>query len=94
MLVVALVISMQSPAPVFLPPFPVLVAGKEISVENGHAAPAHYDFDGDGRKDLLVGQFEGGVLNLYRNFGSNELPAFTKGVVVKSGNAPIAVEFG
>ena len=37
-------------------------AGKPIDTEIGHAAPFVCDFDGDGLKDLLVGQFGDGIL--------------------------------
>ena len=33
--------------------------GKPIDVSGGHAAPAVADVDGDGQRDLLVGQFLG-----------------------------------
>lgn len=33
--------------------------GKPIDVKGGHAAPAVADLDGDGVRDLLVGQFIG-----------------------------------
>jgi len=48
-------------------PFRVEAGGQLIDVEVGHAAPFFADFDGDGRPDLLVGQFGGGKLRVYRN---------------------------
>jgi hypothetical protein len=47
-----------------------------IDTEIGHAAPYVYDFDRDGKRDLLVGQFLGGKLRTYRNVGTNEKPVF------------------
>src|SRR5688572_27585384 len=52
------------------PPTRIEAAGKPIDVEVGHAAPFLADFDGDGRKDLLVGQFGAGKLRVYRNVGT------------------------
>lgn len=55
----------------------LILAGEEpINVDVGHSAPFVYDFDGDGRKDLLVGQFGEGKLRIYRNKGSNKAPKF------------------
>lgn len=53
----------------FLPPTPVLVEGRPVYVQSGHAAPAWADIDGDGVSELLVGQFEGGTVNIYRHSG-------------------------
>lgn len=50
--------------------------GKPIDTEIGHAAPYVYDFDRDGKRDLLVGQFAGGKLQIYRNVGTDAAPKF------------------
>ena len=45
-----------------------------IHVESpGYAAPCWTDIDGDGNKDLLVGQFRGGKIRVYRNLGEGKL---------------------
>ena len=58
-------------------PFQVLADGEPINVEVGHAAPFFTDFDGDGLKDLLVGQFGDGKLRVYRNVGTRHEPRFS-----------------
>ena len=44
-----------------------------IDVDVGHATPYVVDWDGDGKKDLLVGQFSGGKIRVYRNLGDGKL---------------------
>lgn len=57
-------------------PFRVMVNGEAIDVGIGHAAPLVTDWDNDGLADLLVGQFEGAHLRVYRNVGSADAPIF------------------
>jgi hypothetical protein len=67
------------------PPVRIEAAGQPIDTSVGHAAPFVGDFDGDGVKDLLVGQFGDGVLWIYRNEGSNASPRLAAGVKFKQG---------
>jgi hypothetical protein len=60
-------------------------AGKPIDTEIGHAAPFVCDFNGDGLKDLLVGQFGKGLLWIYLNEGTNTEPKLAAGVKFKEG---------
>ena len=39
----------------------------------GWACPSWHDLDGDGRKDLVVGQFRGGKMKHFRNLGEGKL---------------------
>ena len=68
-----------------LPPVRLEAAGKPIDTDVGHAAPFVADFDGDGVKDLLVGQFGQGILWVYRNVGTNAAPKLAPGVKFKDG---------
>jgi len=53
-------------APQFHPPVRLDAGGKAIEVEApGFAAPAWHDVDGDGRQDLVVGQFRDGKMKVY-----------------------------
>jgi len=66
-------------------PVRIEAAGKPIDTAVGHAAPFVGDFDGDGVKDLLVGQFGDGILWIYHNKGSNARPELAAGVKFKEG---------
>lgn len=52
-----------------LAPVRIFASGEPIDVTTGHAAPYVLDFDGDGVRDLLVGEFGDG------KFPDAELPA-------------------
>jgi hypothetical protein len=70
---------------VLVPPVRIEAAGKPIDTEIGHAAPFVGDFDGDGRRDLLVGQFGEGLLRIYRNEGTDARPKLAAGEKFKDG---------
>ncbi len=77
-------------------PFRVEADGAPIDVEIGHAAPLLADFDGDGKVDLLVGQFGGGKLRIYRNLSSSasEAPKLGPFAWFQAGGADGAVPAG
>ena len=62
-----------------------LVGGDElIKVEKpGYAAPSLADLDGDGKKDLLVGQFNKGKIKIYPGVGGGK---FGKGDWLRIGD--------
>jgi len=75
-----------APDPELAPPVRIEAAGKVIeSGDVGHAAPFVGDFDGDGKPDLLVGQFDGGKLTVYRNEGTAREPKLASGQLFKAG---------
>ena len=50
--------------------------GVAVRVESpGYAAPCWADLDGDGKKDLLVGQFAQGKIRVFKNLGDGKLAA-------------------
>lgn len=78
--------------PAVLRPPAALLDGKDpIDVEVGHATPNVADWDGDGKRDLLVGQFGGGKLRVYLNKGTNEAPRFKGFTFVKAGGKDATV---
>jgi hypothetical protein len=84
----------DDPARELLPPVRLEAAGKPIDTAVGHAAPFVADFDGDGVKDLLVGQFGDGILWIYRNVGTSARPKLAAGVKFKEGKADGRVPTG
>lgn len=78
-------VASQAPSKELAPPVRLEAAGKPIDTDIGHAAPFVVDWDGDGVKDLLVGQFGGGLLWIYKNEGTNTKPRLAAGVKFKEG---------
>ena len=81
-------------SPELQPPVRLEAAGKPIDTAIGHAAPFVCDFDGDGDKDLLVGQFGDGLLWIYSNEGTNAEPNLAAGVKFKDGKEDGCVPSG
>jgi hypothetical protein len=63
-------------APDFLAESFVQENGANLTVPTARSSPEVADLNGDGKKDLLVGNTEGQLL-LYLNVGSDESPAFS-----------------
>ena len=71
-LLAALVFSFgaASGAAEYQPPVRLKADGAVIRVEApGYAAPCWTDIDGDGKKDLVVGQFRGGKMRAFPHLG-------------------------
>ncbi len=58
------------------------------------ACPWAGDWDGDGKKDLLLGVFDGGMVLLYTNSGTNNAPVFTTGSPLEAGGSQIVLSSG
>ena len=77
-----------------LPPFRVEANGGPIDVEIGHSAPWVTDLNGDGKFDLLVGQFGEGKLRIYANKGTATEPKFEAFAWFQGGSADAKVPAG
>ena len=75
-------------------PVQIAANGKPISVDVGHAAPCWADYDGDGKKELLVGQFGEGKLRIYKNLGTATEPRFGAFTWFKAGGVTVSVPSG
>ena len=57
----------------FEAPVRLTADGAAVRVEApGYAAPCWADVDGDGMKDLVVGQFNGGKMRVFKNQGEGK----------------------
>jgi hypothetical protein len=68
--------------------------GKPIDAEIGHLVPCVLDWNGDGNKDLIVGQFSGGKIRLYLNQGTDSAPVFKEFTFLQAGGAEISLPAG
>ena len=75
-------------------PVMILAGGKPMNVTTGHAAPFALDFDRDGKKDLIVGQFAEGKARVYLNVGTDAAPEFDKWTFLQAGDADARIRPG
>jgi hypothetical protein len=68
--------------------------GRPIDIRVGHLVPAVTDWNGDGRKDLLVRQFLRGRIRLYLNEGDEGRPVFKTSRFLKAGGKVISLPAG
>ena len=74
--VAVLVFSAFAATPDYQTPFQIYASGSPIELSLGHANPLVTDWNGDGLKDLIVGQYTGGKIRYYQNDGTNDSPVF------------------
>lgn len=74
-------------------PVKIEAAGNPIDVDGAHAAPLVFDWNKDGKRDLLVGEFGsgGGKLRIYLNVGEANAPKFEKFTYLEAGGEPATV---
>jgi len=59
-----------------------------------YSAPVMTDWNGDGKKDLLVGEFELGRIRFYANIGENDAPVFDGFEYLMDDLVPLSVPYG
>lgn len=81
--------------PVFADPVPIEANGTPINVgTGGNASPFVIDWDGDGRQDLLLGQYWLGRVRFYANVGTNFDPLFGDFSYLEADGSPLTVSYG
>jgi hypothetical protein len=83
--------------PVLLPGVKLQADGQDIDDHNlGHFVPTVADWNGDGKKDLIVGSFAGepGNVRLYLNIGADADPKFGKPAFLEANGQPIKLTGG
>ena len=72
----------------------IQAGGEDINIKVGHLVPCVVDWNNDGRKDLLVGQFSKGKIRVYLNEGTDEKPVFNKFEYLKAKGKEISLRSG
>ena len=72
----------------------LLAAGKPIDIEIGHLVPCVSDWNSDGKKDLIVGQFKSGAIRVYFNRGTDAEPVFEDFSLLQADGKPIRLDAG
>ncbi len=68
--------------------------GQVIDIEMGHLVPAVTDWNEDGRKDLILGQFYSGRIQLYLNTGVDKAPVLANAGYLHAGGKEIRLPAG
>jgi hypothetical protein len=93
-LALALCLLAAAEAAEFQPGVKLEADGKPIDVEIGHLVPCVVDWNGDGKKDLIVGQFAGGKIRLYLKQGTDNAPVFKDFSYLQAGGKEISLPAG
>ena len=71
----------------------LLYNGGRLDV-GSYAAPLAVDWNGDGNKDLICGQFDDGRIRFYPNVGTNSAPLFNEYFYLLDGAGYLSVPYG
>ncbi len=74
-------------------PYNLECAGSAIDV-GYYASPCVADWDGDGLKDLILGQFSYGYIRFYKNEGTNASPVFNSFSYLYADGSIISMAYG
>jgi hypothetical protein len=81
--------------PVFDAPVAIEANGGPINVgAGGNASPFLIDWNGDGKQDLLLGQYNGGKVRFYENIGADSAPEFGDFAYLQADGSDISLTYG
>ncbi len=92
-LTVGLLSALYGQAPSFENPVYIYAGGAVIDV-GYYGSPFAYDWNGDGKKDLLVGQFTQGMVRFYENTGEHNNPVFDNSLFLQADGIDITLPYG
>ncbi len=93
LIVSGLMIALHGQAPSFKTPVYIFDGATAIDV-GLYGSPFSYDWNGDNKKDLIVGQFDMGMVRFYENVGENNDPVFFGNTFLQASGATIQLPYG
>jgi hypothetical protein len=81
-----------SQTPSFFQPEYLYALDDTLDVGN-YSAPFVYDWNGDGNKDLIIGQFTNGCIRYCENIGTNNNPFFSTPVFLYADGSIITLPY-
>ena len=85
-----IIIRLYADEPAFIPERNFLFKTTALTVQDGFSAPCVYDWNKDGRKDLIVGSGSGKIF-VYINVGNNNNPEFDTCFPILYKGAPLII---
>lgn len=74
---------------------PVLIEDGGVTIDVGYyAAPNMFDWNRDGKKDMVIGQFSSGKIRFYPNVGDDSAPVFNGYEFMRASGAVIVLPSG
>lgn len=92
-MVTCFIVSAGAQIPAFEEPVYIYAGGNVIDV-GSYGSPFTYDWDGDGAKDLIMGQFDSGKIRFFKNIGTQYNPVFDNGVFLQADGVDITLPYG
>jgi len=94
-LLALLAVAAFAQTPVFDAPVAIEANGVPINVgTGGNASPFLVDWNGDGRQDLLLGQYLSGKVRFYANVGEDTAPEFGDSAYLQADGSDISLTYG